>query len=236
MRHFLVFLMVTLWWANVDAQSVDYEIVGFVDGNDEVIFDMPMSSDADFEPRVKFKNNGPSVPTNGDTLYFDIYLNDNPWTSAYVLGSSLQTLVSGQSAYFSLPQPLLTAATMDEYVMTTFRVCFEARLVGSATDPNSSNNRACVQVERTLEIAETASVMAKVFPNPTSGECRIQLGAPVSGRCEVQVYDLFGKMLRAVPAAGDDLRVDMSALAQGLYLVRVVADGSVIATAKVVKE
>lgn len=227
-----LFLMCCVFCAS--AQTVDYEILGFVDANNEIIFDMPMSAASDFEPRLMLKNNGPDVIASSDTLFFDIFFNDNYLTSSYVRGSSLQNILPNQTGFYSLPQPLFTVEQMDQYVITDFRICFEMRISGVTVDPVASNNQACVQVSRPLEVVDNEVTNIKLYPNPTTDVVNLQWDG-TNGNCEVAVYDLFGKMLFSQRVDDEHVSLDLATIASGMYLVRVFSDGKTVATEKVVK-
>ena len=93
----------------------------------------------------------------------------------------------------------------------------------------------------TVGIDDYETVDFKVFPNPTTGvvnvECTMNdeqlLGA------EIQVVDMYGKLVRTVETHGRASlqgTIDISDLATGVYFVKAVMDGKVIAVRKVVKE
>ena len=93
----------------------------------------------------------------------------------------------------------------------------------------------------TVGIDDHETVDFKVFPNPTTGvvnvECTMNdeqlLGA------EIQVVDMYGKLVRTVETHGRASlqgTIDISDLAAGVYFVKAVMDGKVIAVRKVVKE
>ena len=67
-------------------------------------------------------------------------------------------------------------------------------------------------------IGENSEKNVRVFPNPTNGIVRIQTeGQPV---LEVQIFDLFGKMLFQQSMGEDVFSVDLSGYATGTYLLR----------------
>lgn len=75
-----------------------------------------------------------------------------------------------------------------------------------------------------------------VYPNPTSGIFNLQMEIPVSQQVDIQVFDIFGKMLFSQNATGNLTEIDLTSMASGVYVLRLVADGKVAATAKVVKQ
>lgn len=81
---------------------------------------------------------------------------------------------------------------------------------------------------------ESSSFIA--YPNPTKGEFKLFLTQNLQTRSLVQVTDLLGSvLLEAKPAAGQNpVNLDISKLANGVYLVKVNNDG-VIKTMQVIK-
>ena len=74
-------------------------------------------------------------------------------------------------------------------------------------------------------ISENNEYNVRVFPNPTNGAVRVRMeGQPV---LEVQVFDLFGRMLSQQSAGENEFSVDLSGYAAGTYLLRLVTGGGV---------
>lgn len=235
MKKVLTFLFAVTMCVVLRAQTVDYELLGFLNGNDEVIYDLVLDANQDFEPRIMLKNNGPDVPAAADSIIFDIYYNGNYASYFYVQGINLHSIEAGQTGTIALPRALWTAAQMDAYMMTAFQICFEVRIAGSATDPDISNNEACVQVNRPLDVAEYGKADMKVWPNPTSGMVWIAAPEQVHGDCTVSIYDMFGKRLAQEKMETGTMTLDLCGFASGIYIVRVENGSEVIATEKVAK-
>ena len=55
---------------------------------------------------------------------------------------------------------------------------------------------------------------------------------------DILVYDAFGRLLRSTDAQGSSVQaqIDLSPFALGVYLIKAVADGNVVAVRKVVKQ
>ena len=82
-----------------------------------------------------------------------------------------------------------------------------------------------------------------IFPNPTNGIVNVELGTEegwMNGK--IQVFDVYGRMLGvanpsdARGASPQTMEIDLSRYATGVYLIKVVNSGNVIAIGKVVKE
>ena len=91
------------------------------------------------------------------------------------------------------------------------------RIAGTATDPVSSNNSACINVTRELDIDEMAASSVMLFPNPAAASVSFTGMENV----RVQIFDLSGKMLSSVKNVSENQQIDISFLAEGLYIVRI---------------
>lgn len=76
-----------------------------------------------------------------------------------------------------------------------------------------------------------------VYPNPTSDKVNVQLTEydSQSNNMEIQLFDIYGKLLQTVPASNENLRINLSSYAQGVYFIKAVVEGNVLAVRKVVK-
>ena len=79
-----------------------------------------------------------------------------------------------------------------------------------------------------------------VHPNPTTGVVNVQctMNNEQAGTVGILVYDAFGRLLRSMDAQGSSVQaqIDLSPFAPGVYLIKAVADGNVVAVRKVVKQ
>lgn len=74
-----------------------------------------------------------------------------------------------------------------------------------------------------------------VYPNPAESYIDIEMSQPASfGACWYVLYDVTGRAVRETVSTGEAVRMDLSGCAPGVYLLRVVASGQVVATTKVV--
>lgn len=215
MKKVLFILLMVSCFA-MQAQSVDYELLGFLDSRDSLVEELVLAPNEDFTPSLRLKNNGTGVPATTDTVYFDIYYNGSYASYFYLRGNQLQSLVSGQEATVSLPQPLMTAAAMDESVITAFQVCIEVRIAGSAYDPVVDNNRACVQVNRPLPVPEYAEGDFRVGPNPAHDVLRVQAPAGT----QVELFDMSGRKLLNDIMMEDNFSFNVSDFSAGIYFVK----------------
>ena len=73
-----------------------------------------------------------------------------------------------------------------------------------------------------------------VWPNPAEGVCHVLL--PNKHNAEIQLFDAQGRLLLRQRADSDEVEIDLSQRPSGMYLLRVVSDGNVIATRKVIRK
>ena len=98
---------------------------------------------------------------------------------------------------------------------------------GVMSDPSATYNFMTVGIDdHTLDNSVT------VYPNPTSGLIQIENG---EWRMEnVEVYDVYGKLLSTVEVFSNNATLDLSGYAKGTYFVRVTTEKGVV-TKRVVK-
>ena len=66
----------------------------------------------------------------------------------------------------------------------------------------------------------------KVYPNPNSGQFTVNR---VQGTVDrVQVYDVYGKLLKTVEVNGNTVELDVRELASGMYFVRISTEKGVV--------
>ena len=77
-----------------------------------------------------------------------------------------------------------------------------------------------------------------IYPNPTNDIINVELSPETySQNPEIQVFDVYGRKLSVVKArCTTPLQIDLSQYATGVYVIKVVNDGNVIAIGKVVKQ
>ncbi len=96
----------------------------------------------------------------------------------------------------------------------------------------------------TTGVNEWGNGQFTLYPNPTTGMVNVQftMNNVQSGAGEIQVLDVYGRVLDAVDisdargASVQAVQIDLSRYATGIYLVRWVNGGKVMAVRKVVKE
>ena len=214
----------------LNAQSVDYEMMGFVDNSTDQNFitELNLSLTDDLNPNAVLVNNGPDVPNATDTVFLDIIMEGQNLGAMYLMGSQLSNLTQGAGTILSGEQPLFTAADLDG-IEGSFELCYEVRISGAATDPVSTNNRACLTINRgTTGINEIAEGEVNVYPNPATTVINIDNAEGA----QVSVFDINGRMISNVESASANQTIDASNFAKGMYIVRI-ANGNNVITKKV---
>ena len=131
---------------------VDYELMGFIDNTTDLnyITELNLNWDEDLNTYIVINNNGPDIPDANDEIYIDISINNFDIGSLSFLGTNLASYTMGH-AFLIRSVPLLSNSDLDDFIDefgSPFELCFEVRIEGSATDPVSSNNTACITVNR----------------------------------------------------------------------------------------
>ena len=216
----------------LNAQTVDYYMMGFVDNSTDqnAITELNLSLNDDLNPNAVLVNNGPDVPAGTDTVYLDVAINGMDLGAMYIMGSQLSGLTAGQGTILSGNQALFTADQMNQAgIEGTFELCYTVRIVGAATDPDASNNQACLTINRgDVGVNEIAAGEINVYPNPATDVIYV---ANAEG-AQVSVFDMNGRMVNSVESASANQAIDASSLAKGMYIVRIV-DGQNVTTKKV---
>ncbi len=78
-----------------------------------------------------------------------------------------------------------------------------------------------------------------VYPNPTTSVINVQftMNNVQAGTKEFHMYDAYGKLVDVVAANNDgNTQIDLSHFAPGVYFIKAVAEGNVVAVRKVVKQ
>ena len=181
MKKFYAFFILMAALLAASAQTVDFEIVGFVDSDGNTISSLVLRPSQDLQPRVKLKNNGPDAVAATDSVIFDVTYNEGLHvTSVILMGTELHSVVAGEDVTVDLLQPIWTAATMSQHGLTECNLCYEVRIAGHSTDPNPANNKACIDVTRTVSVGDDDVPSVSLFPNPASASVILALIASIS--------------------------------------------------------
>ena len=77
-----------------------------------------------------------------------------------------------------------------------------------------------------------------IYPNPTTSILNVEwsMGNVNADAAEIQLLDVYGRLLDVVQANCGTTQIDLSAYAKGVYFVQLVADGQVVGVRKVVRQ
>jgi len=160
-----------------------------------------------------------------------------------VAGATSYHMQVASDPYFSslvfevgqLTQPTATPTTLVRNVYHYWRV---RAYMGNESGPWSVPNRflsslTMVSLGDEGESVPTEYSLGPNYPNPFNPSTTIEFGLPVSGSVELQVYDLLGRrvatLVKGNLAAGRHTTVfDASRLSSGMYIYRLVANGTVM--------
>ena len=217
----------------LNAQNVDYELLGFLD---------PAVQDFSEEMHISMTdtlfvypyviNNGPETLAAGDSLLFNFNiagfdLGYIGWSTAELSAEELLDVNTPWTAQIGL----FTADQMNQYAAyfgTDFEVCITLS-TQIATDNTPSNNNKCVHIYRgTTGINEVAEGEVNVYPNPATTVINVDNAEGA----QISVYDLSGRMISNIESASANQTIDASNFAKGMYIVRI-ANGNNVITKKV---
>ena len=233
MKKIFTLLFCGFAFVAANAQTCDYQLLGFTDANNQQITELNLGINDDLNPGVIFTNAGPDVPGATDTLWLDLSLSMGGQSvdlfEMYLPGSQVAGW-GNQTIVLSGNEPILTAAEMNQYNITgTFTICYTVRAGGNVTDPDASNNKACLTIKRGgVGIDGFNAEEINVYPNPATNV--INVANAENG--QVSVFDINGKLMVSVESASANQTIDASNFANGLYFVRI-TDGNNVVTKKI---
>jgi hypothetical protein len=140
-----------------------------------------------------------------------------------------------------------TVKSSNESVVKMFMaddaVIFTAKASGTSTITITGTDAGGLSATHSFDITvlftdvdENQADNFKLYPNPTKGEFNLFLSQNLKTGSTIQITDLLGSVLYEVkPAIGENpVKLDISNLANGVYLVKVNNDG-LIKTLQVIK-
>jgi hypothetical protein len=82
----------------------------------------------------------------------------------------------------------------------------------------------------------TVTEEISVWPNPVESSCHVRIPEMNGNVVELQMFDAQGKLLQRERFEGDEIEMDFSGRPSGMYLLRIVSDGKVVTTRKVIRK
>ena len=97
---------------------------------------------------------------------------------------------------------------------------------------------ASAEVEVTTGLTdETVQAGISIYPNPTQSDIIINLDQDIDiQNVEIQLFDIYGKQLSSKMANAFQVEFSLSDYANGMYMLRIIENGNVIASTKIVKQ
>ena len=92
-----------------------------------------------------------------------------------------------------------------------------------------------ILTEDTTEITDNEEIVFTVYPNPTSGIVTMEVNPENFQTAEIQIFDIYGRQLQVMPVTGEKAGTDLSQYATGIYIIKIMDSGKVVAVKKVVK-
>lgn len=88
----------------------------------------------------------------------------------------------------------------------------------------------------TVGIAENEVPMLEIFPNPTSDFCTIHHTMNLSQDTQVEIYDVNGKLVAVQNVAENDTKINLTNCKSGVYIIKLVNNGQLVATSRIIKK
>ena len=127
----------------------------------------------------------------------------------------------GSGIIFSGEDPILTADEMTEYGLEgSFELCYTFEIHAgpgsSTTDPDMSNNQACITINRGgVAISENVVSEVSIYPNPATSV----LNVDAAGYSQVEVINMLGQVVYS-NSISNNAQINVSDLNNGVYFVR----------------
>lgn len=101
------------------------------------------------------------------------------------------------------------------------------------TDTNGCTDSDDVFVMSVVGIDAPIAAAIQVYPNPVSGVLHIELPTSILQNTSIQLLDVTGRLLKSETASAGTHYMDVSQLAQGMYLLKVWVAGEMVKVEKV---
>ena len=83
--------------------------------------------------------------------------------------------------------------------------------------------------------ASENSTSFRVYPNPANDFLFVEAGAQTGNENAIELYDLSGRMLSSTILENDLSKVELTGLTPGFYFYRIISEGKIVSSGKVVK-
>jgi hypothetical protein len=173
---------------------------------------------------------GATYTTSGTYTYE--YNNENGCASVDTLHL---TINFAQSAEFAV------TTTDSCYSWNGHLYCESGDYTQTLTAANGCDSTVTLHLTITVGIDDHNDFALNLYPNPTNGMVNVQctMNNVQVGTMEFHVFDAYGKLVDVVETrcttSLQTAQIDLSGFANGVYFVKTVADGNVVAVRKMVK-
>ena len=147
------------------------------------------------------------------------------------------TINFAQSAQFAV------TTTDSCYTWNAETYCESGDYTQTLTATNGCDSTVTLHLTVSVGIDDHNDFAFKLYPNPTNGVVNVQctMHNVQAGAMEFHVFDAYGKLVDVVEmnthgSSAQTAQIDLSGFAAGVYFVKAVADGNVVAVKKVVKQ
>ena len=219
MKKLFTILVAMCAMVAVNAQSVDLQAYGFVDNatDQNVIDELNLSLTDDLNPNAVVVNAGPDALPATDTIMITISYMGQPIMQM----GGFSAIAVGSGIIFSGEDPILTADEMTEYGLEgSFELCYTFEIHAgpgsSTTDPDMSNNQACITINRGgVAISENVVSEVSIYPNPATSVLNVN----AAGYSQVEVINMLGQVVYS-NSISNNAQINVSDLNNGVYFVR----------------
>ena len=94
----------------------------------------------------------------------------------------------------------------------------------------------CITLATDTKDATSMNNLITIFPNPTNGVFNVKLDAYVDNNMVVEIYNSVGEVVKTVTVNSNNADIDLSMYANGVYMVKVIADNQVATKAIVLNK
>ena len=134
----------------------------------------------------------------------------------------IESIVDADSYEWILTNPNWTLSYNQNIAQVAILVPGNAILSVYAMNECGPSQPASIQITYTTGIDDVDSYSVAVYPNPTNGRVNVQLttnNEQLFGG-EIQLLDMFGKLLNRWEMNGNDTQLDLSSYAAGVYMLK----------------
>lgn len=145
-------------------------------------------------------------------------------------GQSATLTASGSASYTWAPGGQTTASIVVTPTTTITYTLTGTSSCGTATTVVTENVSICTGIE-----ALTGSVVT-LFPNPNHGQVTITVSSELIGTSSVEVYDALGKLVIREKISSGTTQLSTAQLNDGFYIYKIVSEGQIVKTGRMIKQ